>query len=47
MDRISVAVFADGSSFSQMTRDHGWTGFGFTSLSNIRIVSRPTATASC
>jgi hypothetical protein len=39
--------FAVGSSFSQMTRDHGRTGFGFTSLSNIRSVSCPTETASC
>ena len=47
MDRISVAVFAEGSSFSQMTRDHVRTGLGFTSLSNIRIVLCPTATALC
>jgi hypothetical protein len=36
-----VAVFADRSSFSQMTRDHGQTGLGFTSLSNMRIVLGP------
>ena len=47
MDLISVAVFAEESSFSQMTRDDGRTGFRIHSVVEYRSVSWPAGTALC